>query len=625
MNQPSLVFLGDEDRAMSHAPEALAIFHAGRKDAYLEDDTHIYTVGSTVYIHAEFHPEFSLFTPVDIEGSPGLYRMRRLGLEHRKDGMTPMGLYSHATSSDVSYPLKTGVELIYCADGIAFSSILNLTEPLVEKADVQNFIFSLSVLGITEDLLQGGSDTVSTPQGFKNANIHTYAIAAMLTQLDTLHSVAPYGVNRAGAYPTYTVAVGHAVHTDFALKDSAFDNGSGTDHVKYYEVYQALTYLTAGRGISPASNSLGLGVDVIEEDADYIVSGVFLQAPYPVVIPLGNQRVFILYRERIADGTKIFGGKFKISAYLMSGSGLSFTVPSVAGITAFLDTPAGYNCGTVGGGYTIPQDALRVQHLFESLGAASRTAVPVSQTETLIFGRKNKLDVATTVKWICYSVGTTGIVEKSTPLAFFDTPDPVTPRDQVSYDYRGAVHLGGTKVVAYFFKSTWAIGATSWSEAGMVRLLSTDDGASWGAEQLCSFTSEDDNDGMVLSEKPIYIGETAAGDSIVALGFADRGAVDATHFVMKNAKVMTSVDDGLTFTQTHSAAGPLEFTAEGGLITSGETAIVGNYFNKTNGMLALTQHGTPMNGFAPSPYKHLPTYYGTAAKASRDSSNDEGL
>lgn len=624
---PILMFLGDEERAMTHATEALTLYHAGLKDGYLRDDTTISVNGNVVTVEATFHPQFSLFTPVDVPDNPGQYRLRRLGAIHRKDAMLPMGLFSNATVYDAAYPDAIGSECFYGTDGILATATINVPATLSEKADIQDYILNFSIAGVTEDLIQGGNESAMTPQGFLNASAYVYSCVSLMSQGDTYYSAAWYGVDRSGSYPVYAFSIGHQVYATGTLLQSAYNNGGGTSYVKYYEIYQAFSFLKAGRQFTTDSNSYGLGTDVIEYDAEYPESGIFHNAPYPVVIPLGNQRVFILYRERVADANKIFGGTFRIQAYLASGSNFSFTSPAVSGITSFLDTPAGYGCGTVGSGYSIPQDAVRVNYLFETLGISARTAVPVSQDETLVFGWKDPLALNTTIKWICYSVTPTAITEKSIVVGFYTSPDPSNPRALNHYSYRGAVHLGGTKVAVYFLHLTMAIGANTWSEHGIVRFLSDDDGTTWDSGTLCSYTSSVANNGMLISTKPIYIGETSDAEptSIVALGAADRETIDANTFYAKNAKIMSAPDDGLTFVETHSGAGDLKLTATGSVISGGGVVSLYSYANETNGIMSLVEHGEPISGFAPSPYKHLPTYYGTPTKASRDSSGDPGL
>lgn len=624
MTPPTLVFLGDEDRARGHATKALETYYAGRKAEYLEDDTIIDVRGDVIYVESTFHPNISIFTPVDDAANPGKYRLRRLGAEHRKDGMLPMGLFSVETPSDANYPNGVGLEFMYLSDGIGFCGVINAPATLVERGDQQNYILTMSILGVTEDLFQGGGTSVGTPQGFKNAITHTYAVAPML-YADSLYSICAYGVDRSGSAPKYTIVAGHQAYVDGVEKQSAYNNGGGTQYVKYYETYQALSYLTAGKGSSPDNNTYGLAVEVLENDTSYGGAGTFLPTPHPVVIPLGNMRVFILYRERVTDATKIFGGSFRLQAYLMYGAGHSWGAPSVSGVTGFLDG-ASHNYGTVNASYTVPPDSLRMQRLMTSLADAARTAVPLSQDETLIFGKKDRLDTAVTVKWVCYSVTSTAISEKAIVAQYHDTSDG-TGRVRFDYSYRGAVHLGGQKIAAYFLKSTIPQNGSAWQEVGIVRVLSTDNGATWGNEQVCTFASSVSNDGDVVSQRPIYIGETgnSPSSSIVAVGYADRVEITANSFKMQHVKIMSSEDDGVTFVETHSSAGPLEFSAEGGVISGGGTVIVGNYFNQVNGMLALCEHGMPMDGFAPSPYKHLPAYYGTASKASRDNAADPNL
>lgn len=642
--EPRIILLGDEDRAALLVPKALSLFSGGASGEHVEDDSIIAITGDIITIETTHHAPISLFSPLDTVEDPTKYRLWLLGCSHRKDATLTSALFNVIATDYEGFPRSIGPELIYMTDGVAFIGCASVPYDQAQLRAYWQFIGMLGIAGITEDTIQQGTGTVVGPQGVKNATAQIAFVGANLLQGDNFYSAAPYGVDRTDvAAPKYRFIVGGSIHTSGSPLTTTWyfwDNeNSIVDPIgqsTYYLVNQVFVYLTAQRGSAPTAYYYTLGQDIVIDEIDYDINSgagmttfnLFYSAPFPIVIPLGNQRVVIVYRERTADSSLIWGGSFSIKAKLISGMSMTQSAYDIEAMKTLL-LNASFDFGPTGnastggaGGWPFPyygNDPQTAWWLMESLAVRARAPVPVSQDETLIImfqGRNSPYvdppESRVQHKQVCYSFTPDGVTQKSTLVSYWGHMDGGTK--DYFYSFGGACHMGGQRVLALFSRLDW--NGSVWVDAGYFRFLSEDDGTTWVGPTAVTFTNDADGDaagitGEYVSPNVVYIGPKldAEGEfvgDIVCVGFADKAAVTGAT-KLKNPKLMTSEDGGLTFFASKSGGAGRELTWLDGYY----------YYHTSRGVVSAHLTGDAVDGFDPSPYRHLPTYYGTPSKACR--------
>ena len=624
-----LVFLGDEDRAKDHCAEALAFADsvpAGRGGGFsLSDGTTIRVDDYGIYVHAEFLPESVIVLPRNIGG--GLYNVELYGCNHRKDAMIPKGVLRAGLAYVDTFP-PLGPEICYISDGIVATT---MAYPYFEYpptiSDAAYFVTSVSIAGGDEDYKHHG-EGVGTVGGFSSVDDAVASVAAYRWFADSFYSVNPYGVSRSSPdTPYYQFALGSQYEYGAEVTEQY---ASGAREVKYAACYQLLPLIGTGKGATKHWSTTVLCSDIVVHWTTY---GYAVSACFPIVIPLGNERVMALTRKRTADGSKWFGGTFSIEAYIASGTNAAtVTASTTAGLTSgFMRNvwdfgAENYNASSI----AVPLESQKHYWLFRSLAMSSRNAVALSQNETVLAAHKTYLDQldptdpGNTIpassthseQWVCLSATPSGITVKGVIKSYWgETTDPGgAPHGyNYKYGYIGTVGTSTTDVLAYFErrKSTVENGYTFvWD--GLVRFASSDGGATWDAgtdiTEPVGLTS-------YMISPPVYLGRAIDDKAVIAFAVTKTTPGSGSAFSINEGTVWHSEDDGINFTLSTPGAINLGFEVN-------DTAYI---FHRMRGLSSMHYCGNSEDGFAPSPHPYLPDYYGTPTKASRSITDDPNL
>lgn len=641
---PTIVLRGNEDHAQQLVPRALNMYQQGVAREYFEDDSLITIADGVITIETTHHAPIQLFSPLDYD-EPGAgtyaYKLWLLGCAHRKDAMLTAAEYSIVSSTyEAQFPVDVGPELIYMSDGVAYVGHAAMWEEATQLRSYKSFIGMFGVTGITEDSISEGTNTIVGPSGVANAITEVSCLGCEQQQSDNLYSACCYGTDRTDPLrPKYRFIVGCSIHTDATMVTDTWyykkeaEGPVFSGQIRYYVGEQVFIYVTAQQGEAPTAYYYSLGYDVFVKDKDgdtslppgfedYTMPG---NGVFPVIIPLGNQRVFIVYRKRIDDTTQILGGRFQLFGKVVSGMGMTQTDANIEALKEKWSATAlsvGWSFGAKGtpedgggGGWpTIDNDEANMWWCIESLAVRARYAVPISQDETLV--------ISTLATWeedyppgsnipapwsqVCWSFTPTGVTKKST-LVVYGGHDQSNPQRPIDYFFEphGAVHGSAQNVYVLFERYAWT---GTWVNQGPMLFTSTDDGATWDSGQFVTMTNDEDSTGTYyLSSQLLYLGRNATdtGD-VLSIGYADTAQVTGAREI-KNPKLMTSEDSGVTWTAQKSGGAGRQYTWPNGYYL----------YHTSRGLCSAHLTGDAVDGFEPSPYRHLPTYYGTPTKACR--------
>lgn len=648
-SSPTISLLGDEDRASLLVSQALHLYESGATGAYVEDDSVIAISGNNITIETSHHAPMSIFSPLDAPGGTDTdYNLWLLGCSHRKDAMLTAARYVVVSSTYAgSFPRNIGPELIYMTDGIAFVGHGAAAATTSVLRTYTQFVGMLGVCGITEDNIGEGQDSVVGPGGIATAIAEVSCAGSEQQQGDNLYSACCYGVDRTTepTRPRYRFIVGCSLHTDAVQKTSTwYFNDAGTikpGQAHYYDINNVFVYLTAQREAAPTAYYYSLGNDIAISEIDYDTTAApgFTSEAYPwngvfpVVVPLGNQRVFIVYRKKTTDTSKVFDGSFNLYGVVVSTMSMSQSSADVAPLKAKLTAAAqanGWSFGDKGdsgsGGFsgrpTHDHDAITMWWAMENMAVRARGAVPISQDETLVISLEAGWDQhdppgsANASPWyqVCYSFSSSGVTKKSTLTAGYNGHDATRglPLDYF-YEWHGACHGSGQNVYVLFTRFAYI--SSAWVDQGPMLFTSDDDGTTWDGGQFVTMTNDEDSTGTYyLSANLLYLGRNSAdtGD-VLCIGYADTAQVTGAREI-KNPKLMTSEDSGVTWTASKSGGAGREYTWQNGYYL----------YHTSRGLCSVHLTGDAVDGFEPSPYRHLPTYYGAAGKMCR-TVNEPGL
>lgn len=646
-NSPTISLLGDEDRASLLVSKALRLYDSGAVGTYEEDDSIITVRGDNITIEASHHAPMSIFSPLDtLGGTVGQYDLWLLGASHRKDAMLTAAKYFVVASSYAAqFPRAIGPELIYMTDGIAFVGHAAAESATSVLRTYTQFVGMFGFCGVTEDNIGEGQGDVVGPGRVANAIAELSCAGSEQQQGDNLYSACCYGVDRTTDpdKPRYRFIVGCSLHTDATEKTSTwYFNDLGTikpGQAHYYDINNVFVYLTGQKDAAPTAYYYSLGYDMAISEIDYDTTAApgFTSEAYPwngvfpVVIPLGNQRVFIVYRKKTTDTTKVFDGTFNLYGKVVSTMSMTQADVGVDALKVKLTADAqtnGWNFGTKGdavnGGFSgrpvYDHDAITMWWVMENMAVRARNAVPVSQDETLMISLEAGWDQhdppgsANPSPWyqVCYSFTSTGVTKKSTLTAGYNGHDPTRGLAlDYFYEFHGSCH-GSAQNVYVLFKR-FAYISSAWVDQGPLLFKSDDDGATWDSGTFVTMTNDADSTGTYwLSSQMLYIGPkldadgAPTGDDILCIGYADTEAVTGATEI-KNPKLMTSEDSGLTWTASKSGGAGRVYTWQNGYYL----------YHTSRGLCSVHLTGDAVDGFEPSPYRHLPTYYGTPTKACR--------
>ena len=627
---PVIVCYGDEDRAQAHYADAYALYQSGSPGVQLSDGTIIDIVRAggvpIAYINSPFLCEYAVLAPRQTEVG---YQLDVYGYYHRKDAMIPQGKQIISVSyAGNGFPYFIGPEILYITDGIALKLTSCIAQSTYSRRTPVNYILSMSLMSPVEDL-QTDSNGTATVQGFMAFEGGIPLKVSWALQGDNLYSACPYGVDRTGAFPVYRAVVGSHYEDAGTLITQYYNSGNSS--VQYSMVYPILAYISAGKGATPDGGGNTFNSDIMVPNVSNVES-----APYPIVIPLGNNRVFILSRKWTANSSLIYGGSFSLAAYVVSGAGYSFSAASTAGITTNYYVGTSWNFGpTSGAAIVTPYDNARNWGLFDAMAESARVCLPLSNDETLIDGYRvgisaawGKADTTYNAQLVCFSVTSTGIAQKSVVFSFWD--QFVSPGNHSIYTSNMPRHMPAVlgfckigsgneagKIYLYYTMQYAPDFNTDLAWDGVKRFVSSDDGATWSAMEAVTLnlTTEADptEPAAFMLSPPKWVGSNADGDPIIVCGYIRADTV-GSDVALTKASIVSSVG-GLIFDVGNSG------TADLGYILDPN----GWLMHTQTGLGSLQHFGNHEDGYAPSPHRHLPNYYGTPTKICRDSSGDPNL
>lgn len=656
-SQPNIILLGDEDRASLSISKARSLYFAGHNGAYTEDDTVIQITGNVVTIETTHHAPMSIFSPLDNLNGVGYY-LWLLGCSHRKDAMLTAAQYTIRPSNyEVDFPNDVGAELIYMTDGVAFCGHAAFSST---AAYIRTYVPLVGMFGfttITEDNIKESTGGFVGVGRIEGALTEISCCAGEQQQGDNYYSVVPYGVDRTDPLaPKYRFTVGCLLNTGgqqsatfYRMKDVGGVPTVVTCTAHYHDASPILVYITGQRGQAPTAFYYDFGDEIIFDDIDYQYDSpddgfkpyiMAHNAPFPVLIPLGDKRVFMVYRKKDgADSSLMFGYKFNIFGKVISGMTMTQTDANVDALKVEMSSLNAFPLGTVGtpgagggGPYTdltttIGNDINTQYWITETLAVGARSAIPVSQDETLVIAFEGQWEpwipagdengTLRTVRQVCYSFTSTGVTKKGTLVEYYGHW-PQRPAKDYFYEFHGACHGSGQNVYALFERYAWS--GSVWNHQGVYLFSSSDNGTTWTGPTSVTLRNDDADQTVIpnstadgantvyfLSSQLVYIGRNAAdtGD-VLCIGMADFEIVTGAR-KLKNPKLLSSEDSGLNFQAYKSGGAGREYTWVNGSIVP----------HSSRGLCAVQLTGDAVDGFEPSPYRHLPTYYGTPTKVCR--------
>lgn len=622
-------FLGDEDRAMTHQHEATELAHAGIPGAQLSDGTTISIVDEgghkTAFINSPFLAEYIVLAPraAQEEG----YVLELYGYNHRRDAMVPNGDFRVSTSfSGNGFDAMIGFEAMYISDGIA--GLITLHDSSSDDdvvRDPKTYIISFGFSGTTEDL-QTDSATTYTVQGFPSTSTGFQATTSYYAQGSYLASLAPYGVDRTVSSPVYRYVIGTNYEAAQSMIVETYN--SGNSDVQYKIVTVGFLYASIGKDSAFDYGLYQITTGVMRYDDP----GGMISSQFPVMVPLGNNRAVAFFKRRTINATYLFGGEFSLGATLIEGTGFSQTTLSTTGLTNGWFYQSVWNHGTSADtNLQLTSDTVKINYLLDSMAYMAPSAVPLSQDETLVAGHKiyvgyNETNWASAANpWsaqvMCYAATSLGVSEKGAIVSYFDEfydgtyPGYGSPT-LYRYTMVGMLGLGGDKVVAFFHRRSAAFGGVpAFAYDGLYRFNSADGGETWSAPvHVYLEWGEDGPPSSWIFSPPKHAGYAADGEAIILLGVTFATAVTGG-LELTDTTLFNSSDSGLNFVLSPTGTVDLAYVIPTG----------GTIFHRERGMTSVQDWGNHEDGYAPSPYRHLPTYYGTPTAACRDSANDAGL
>lgn len=643
---PKIVLFGDEDAAAMWVPFAKSMAAHGVSAMSPDSVTDIQIVRNgpecTIYIHTHMEVPYHVMVPKAApQYGDSAYFIYLLGYAHRKEAITPAGL--NLTQVEVlPGESQYGNEVHYISDGMAVLSSGITDQETIYQWQPEDFTTVMSINGaIMEDALYAKTQA-GNPGGFLTDR-HYVSMSRIVGMGGAIHhTITPHGVQRTNPlHPTYAAVCGHIYTDSYALRYQDHTGATQTDpalaDVLYRSVNHVLTYITEGATSSFSTYLLGedfFDIAFANSPLSTTESGDW-SAITPIVWNVGNLTSIVLYRNRIANPAKVYGGTFGLVAKRISGipplpyaatcadltSAAYHSFPTFSfHATDYPNPPTDYGF-VVSNGVFFSWDQERVAVLLHTLAKDARNQCPVSQTETLTFGQRihmnqvpNNLTTHDAEIW-CFSVTSAGVAQKSFVYAYWSEYCEVadlpanTPRRSCGF-FRTVVVAPNT--VVFIFRRSISYNYGPWLLDGYFRKVSTDGGTTWGAEEKLNFSGVSQNWNWSLP-KVVRLGTTSENAVLVA-GYIEV-EYGATSKVFKRGGVLQSEDGGLNWHMTGTAAPDLDYTADLSYV----------FTNGDSGVGSVHNHGCYEDGYEPSPFKHLPNYYGTARPICRDSAVDPNL
>lgn len=644
------VYLGDKDLARAHrhiAAGMVARGHTGTTQLY--DGSTVAIVRSdalvTCTITAPMHAEISVVVNRFADFANNAYWTQFYGYNHRKDSMHPFGKWESGRTYPNPWDLKAGPELAYISDGVfaasfnhfnsSYGNTIGTTETLLRETQICSML---------EDRITGDANW-GTAAGFK-----TYADASSATWSSFWHSsnpasMQPLAVNRLDpANPIYVVAT-----ANIDLMDNfAYSYNYGTSGTwKYAKTGVYVQVHSVGKTSAGQSGGFYVADDIMywgDSNSTYGEASFCNPAP-PIILPLGNHRVVVLSRHATASAGKKFGYTFGYKCKIIDSLGIAAGVFASDGVCSdltlntYMVGPSWHygleNDGGVGktNKPDSPTDSIRDFYFMRFLEDSSRMAFPLTVNETLFAGyhcfMASHWDLVADQAWdseiVCLSATGSGITQKGIIFKFYDADRGIDPAWHPYYTnanipvYRVTflgMCYGGAASTVYCYLGIYEYSPIIMPNSKVKRFKSTDGGATWDDGTVVTIDNPNDGYNAYFIRTPTWLGnDPVTGKAKIAFGYTRANVPDNLDTQYKQVAIQVSVDDGITFTR-----GP--FTTE----DADYTLYFGNRVpGRVRGDSILIDSGNVVDGFRPSPYRHLPTFFGPISPASRDNTNDYGV
>lgn len=629
---PPAFLTDDEDVAQEFAAEA-RLLHAqgvrgrvplGRSGGVLADISDY-----AITISVDFMPEYTLSVPLTAEElGAGYYRNWIVGYTHRRDTMVPLAKDLLVDHSGYSNQIAQYDDRQYISEGyISRTHCVFPNGAVLGRPTVMGL--SLSIAVEPADLHSNQTGLAGVLPGVKSGGMgYTCMVSPLPGEWEQPpFTSTPYGVVRTGT-PSVSVCAGVTRQVDNTVYE--------TDHFKLNQTwYIGYTYVNTivlmARSFSGSTSGylFSFGTDIMfqydrQAGVYYYEDGSLVSAYPVVVIPLGNHSVLVVARQFVADPTyEVFDGKFIMQCWTITGESPLANVASAAGANAAYmnqTEDAGYATYCFAPNYNVYDpngNTWRLVGYLNELSITARSAVPLGNGTTLVFGRVAPPDfdgAPPQEQLVCSTASTSGLGHRGVLGTYYGWGKQMSNfayRNPSNTCYKhyflGACHLGLNTVVAFYRRE---VVYPYEAYIGVVRFMSEDAGVTW-TEQVCTFNFSSD----VLFTCPRVVSlrtESAAARLVVGiLPREDTGTTIRYSLV----HVAVSDDSGASWAEGPVGSVGIELDL---LKPAGAS-------NHVTGIGTLMHIGNEDDGFAPSPYANLPTFYGTPSLACRSTANDPNL
>lgn len=622
---------GDEDLAQEFAAEAMAMHRDGvrgrisfGKSGAVSADI----LDHAIHIHADFMPEYILIVPMTAtDVGLGYYRNYVIGYSHRRDTMLPYGLdnmYSlagYTVTSQYDDPQ-------YISDGYASQAMCQYPNgATIGRPTVMGITLSISAL--RDELFDNLPSEAGPIQGVLLGGLgYTCLVSPLPGQWELPpFTSTPYGVVRGGNVIVSTCA-GTTRQTNATVYE--YDHVRlGVDFMMGYSLVEGICLMarsSQSTGVAgyvfQINNDIMFEWDRRESNQQYYYEDGSLISAWPVVtIPIGNNSILIVARNFVADASRFFGGKFELRCWSVRGnSPLIYSASAVGAVEAYLLAADGYYaCYSTAAEphvYNTNDNVYRMCFFLNELSLGARCAIPLGNGTTLVVARVAPQDyegAPPQEQLVCVACTESGITHRGTLKTYYGWGVSMG-----GYQYRagttcmkhtliGATFLGGG-CVAVFYRRDYVYPAETY--IGIFRFMSDDGGVTW-SESQCSF----DQAGQFMFTAPKLVTAGTGGSAKLIAGLLPIEDRSATTYAFDSVRACLSDDGGLTWTNSPMGSVGLEFELSKPVVPS----------NHITGLGTVMRYGNYDDGYAPSPYTHLPNFYGTPSKGSRDSSADPNL
>lgn len=643
-------YLGDKDLARSHRHKAAMLVARGAVGTtQLHDGTTVAIVRSDAVIDctiaSPMHADIAVVVNRFANVQNNAYWTQFYGYNHRKDSMHPFGRWDSGRAYPAPWDLKSGPELAYISDGVYATSFNHFNSSYGNTiGTTETLLRETQICSILEDRITGDADW-GTSAGFK-----TYADASLVSWSSFWHSsnpanMQPLAVNRTDpANPIYVVATANIDLMDNFAYSYVYGTGATW---KYAKTKVFVQVHSVGKNSAGQSGGFYVADDIMywgDSNSTYGEASFSNPAP-PIVLPLGNHRVVVLSRHATPSAGKKFGYTFGYQCKIVDSLGIPAGVFTSNGVCSDLTLNAymagsSWHYGTEndgGAGVTGkpdgPTDSLRDFYFMRFLEDSSRLAFPLTDNETLFAGYHSYMashwDLVADQAWdseiVCLSATGSGVAQKGVIFKYYDADRGIDPAWHPYYTsvtipvYRVAflgMCYGGAANVVFCYLSIFEYSPIILPNTKIKRFKSVDGGATWDAGTNISIDNPSDGYNAYFLRTPTWLGnDPVTGKAKIAFGYTRANVPINLNTEYKQVAIQVSVDDGITFTRGPFTTQDADFTLYFGFRVPG----------RVRGDSVLLDCGNAIDGFRPSPYRHLPTYYGAISPASRDNTNDFGV